>query len=568
MSVKMDNYSNFWIALAVVLSLTSCVRDATDSGKVDYDQNTLAFVLASRIETRSTSGNVPGKALSIPLGDPVDGLQLFLEETVTTLDGSVSEAPETRGTPVYSENFAAMFSSFLGAGYAASGTSLTPVVDEGPFVKDEGKWVRKFTTDPFGSNEDLFFFFHAPAVMPGVSNLAYSINSNSRCIIDFDYTVPLSATDQQDLLFSGRPIPKTEARKADILFHHALTAVKFATDNDNSDPKAKTYISKVEFPNALFRSAHFSITTSWEDGKWKDDPEIYSSASAVSVSGGVQLKADEIFSVTFEEEDIVDFADGGSFENKGKYADSFAAAGNVKNLNDKDATKTFWLIPQRMNPNIVMDITFHVISAGRDSGPITRRVEIGRILTNSVTWRAGELRTYTLRADMVDVDITDTVEGFVKKDVVITNTGNVKSFIRAHIVANWFGYAGNEYSAAAGYADETADVFLPAWKMSGTSGDNFGGVFEDLPGDGWVRGSDGFFYYTQPVLPGHDVPSPLFTKYSISGSNIPPRVWYLDPSNQRQAFTDVELVMEIPVQAIEAKDGQSYQNAWNAAINN
>ena len=104
--------------------------------------------------------------------------------------------------------------------------------------------------------------------------------------------------------------------------------------------------------------------------------------------------------------------------------------------------------------------------------------------------------------------------------------------------------------------------------MSGTSGDNFGGIFDNLPGDGWVRGSDGFFYYTQPVPPGHDVPSPLFTKYSISGSNIPPRVWYLDPSNHRQEYTDVELVMDIPVQAIEAKDGQSYRNAWNAAINN
>ena len=566
--MKMNNYTLSWMALAAVLSLVSCVQDAADKGKGDYDRNTLAFTLASRLETRSASETLPRNTLSIPLGDPVDGHQVYLEETVTTLDGPVSEAPETRGTPVYTENFAAMFNSFSGIGYAASGTSLTPVVSEGAFVRDEDRWVRNLPSDPFVDHDELFFFFHAPAAMPGVSNLAYSINANSRCIIDFDYTVPLSATEQQDLLFSGRPVPKAEARKADILFHHALTAVKFATANDNSDTKAQTYISKVEFPNALFRSAHFKITTSWEDGKWKDDPDIYSSASATSVSSGVQLKADEVFTVTFEEEDIVNYENGGSFASKGKYADSFAAAGNVKNLNDRDATKTFWLIPQRMNNNIVMDITFHVISAGRDSGPITRRVEIGKLLTNSVTWRAGELRTYTLKAELVDVDITDKVEGLVKKDVVITNTGNVNSFIRAHIVANWFGYAGSEYSAAVGYADETADVFLPAWKMSGTSGDNFGGIFDNLPGDGWVRGSDGFFYYTQPVPPGHDVPSPLFTKYSISGSNIPPRVWYLDPSNHRQEYTDVELVMDIPVQAIEAEEGQSYRNAWNAAINN
>ncbi len=552
------------------LVLASCVKDVTDSGKNGKrtdDKNSLAFTLTSGIVTRSADETTPVTTLSIPLGDPVDGHQIYLEESVTTLDGPVSVAPETRGTPVYTQNFAAMFDAFSGAGYAASGTTLTPVVEDGAFVPDEGKWVRYFPSDPYGDNTELFFFFRAPKTMTGVSGLAHSINSSSRCIITFHYDVPLDAKDQQDLLFSGRPIPKAESHKADILFHHALTGIKFAAGNTNTDD-VKTYITKVEFPYQLFKSADISITTSWENGKWKDDPDIYSSAGACSVSNGVQLKADEIFTVSFEEEDIVTFENGGSFESKGKYADSFAAAGNVKNLNDKDATKTFWLIPQRMNNNIVMDITFHVVSAGRDSGPITRRVEIGRLLTNSVTWRAGELRTYTLKAELVDVDITDKVEGFVKKDVVITNTGNVDSFIRAHIVANWFGYAGSEYSAAVGYADETADVFLPAWKMSGTSGDNFGGVFENLPGDGWVRGADGFFYYTQPVPPGHDVPSPLFTKYSISGSNIPPRVWYLDPSNHRQEYTDVELVMDIPVQAIEAEEGQSYRNAWNAAINN
>ena len=566
----MKKYAIFGLVLAVTLSLASCVQDVSDNGKDGKevnDPNTLAFTLASKIVTRSSEEAAPARTLSIPMGDPIDGHQLYLEETVTTLDDFVSEVPETRGTPVYTENFSAMFSSFLGAGYAASGTSLTPVVDEGPFVKDEGKWVRKFSTDPYGDNDLLYFFFRAPVTMPGVSDLAYSINSSGRSIIKFHYDVPLDAEDQQDLLFSGRSIPKAESRNADILFHHALTGIKFATDNTNSD-LVKTYITKVEFPHQLFKSADITITTSWENGVWRDDPDIYSSASAYSVNNGVQLKSDEIFTVNFDEEDIVTFEEDGSFEHNGKYADSFAEAGNVKNLNDKDATKTFWLIPQRMNNNIVMDVTFHVISAGRDSGPITRRVEIGRLLTNSVTWRAGELRTYTLRADMVDVDITDTVEGFVKKDVVITNTGNVNAFIRAHIVANWFGYAGSDYSVAVGYADETSDTFLPAWKMTGTSGDNFGGVFENLPGDGWVRGTDGFFYYTQSVPPGQDVPSPLFTKYSISGNSIPPRVWYLDSSHEKQEYTDVELVMDIPVQAIEAKDGQTYQNAWNAAINN
>ena len=563
------------LAVAATLSLASCVKEITDNNqKENHSQSgnetgsviTLAFTLAREASTRSPQDTIPASTLSIPVGDPVDGHQIYLEETVTTLDGVYSVTPETRGTPVYTENFSNMFDSFSGTGFAASGTTLTPVVPDGLFVPDGGKWVRKFSSDPYGSNEELFFFFHAPGSMAGVSNLAYSINSSQRCIIDFDYVVPLVATDQQEILFSGRSVTKAESTQADILFHHALTGVKFATDNDNSDPAVRTYITKVEFPHALFRSAHFKITTSWENGRWVDDPEIHSSASACKVSNGQQLKADEVYSVTFGEEDIVNYAAGGSFENKGRYADSFSSAGNTKNLNDKDATKTFWFIPQQMNNNVVMDVTFHVISAGKDSGPITRRIEIGKALSG-VTWKAGELRTYTLKADLVDVTITDKVEGFEKTDVVITNTGNMDAFIRAHIVANWFGKAGSDYSVAIGYEGETGDTFVPVWKMSGMVGDNFGGVFEGLPGDGWVRGTDGFFYYTQPVPPGQEVPSPLFTKYSVSGSNIPPEVWYVDAKFKRHPYTDVELVMDIPVQAIEAREGQTYQSAWAAAIN-
>ncbi len=566
--MKINNYKIFWMALAAALSLASCVRDAEDNGKGDYDRNTLAFSLASRIETRSASDPAPGNTLSIPLGDPVDGHQVYLEETVTTLDGPVPEGPETRGTPVYTENFSNMFTAFSGAGYAASGTELTPVVEDGPFTRDEGRWVRKFPSDPFAGNDELYFFFHAPSTLPGVSNLAYSINSSGRCIIDFDYTVPLAATDQQDLVFSGRPVPKAEARKADILFHHALTGIKFATDNDNSDPDVQTYISKVEFPNALFRSAHFTITTTWEDGQWRDNPDYYSSsqvssggARTVRVSSGQQLKSTEVFSQTFTDTDVVTFAEGGTFADKGAYPESFSHSGNVKNVNAADGSKTFWLIPQAMNNNVVMDVTFHVISGGKDSGPVTRRVEIGKALSG-VEWKAGELRTYTLKADLVDVSITDTVTGFEKTNVTITNTGNADAFIRAHIAAAWFGKAGGKYCLAIGNSSQTGADFVDAWRMTGTTGDNYGGVFEGLPGSGWVLATDGYFYHKAVVPAGEDT-AVLFTRYSIDASAVP-EVWYHE-GHTRKLFMDMELVMDIPVQAIEAQPGKNYIQAWASA---
>ena len=548
------------LVVAATLSTSSCVKEITDNGQNGTERaNTLVFTLAREVSTRSPQDTIPATTLSIPVGDPVDGHQIYLEETVTTLDGFCSVAPETRGTPVYTENFANMFDSFSGTGFSASGTTLTSVVPDGPFVPDGDKWVRQFLSDPFGSHEELFFFFHAPGTMNGVSNLAYSINDSQRCIIDFDYVVPLVATDQQEILFSGRPVTKGESTKADVLFHHALTGIKFATANDNSDPDVRTFITKVEFPNALFRSAHFKITTSWENGRWVDDPEIHSSASACNVSSGQQLKADEVYSLTLGEDDIVNFETGGSFENKGQYADSFSSAGNTQNLNDKDATKTFWLIPQKMNNNVVMDVTFHVVSGGKDSGPITRRIELGKALSG-VEWKAGQLRTYTLKAELVDVAITDTVEGFEKTDVVITNTGNVDAFIRAHIVGNWFGKAGDRYCLAIGYKSETGDEFVDTWKMVGTDGDNYGGVFEGLPGNGWILASDGYFYHQAPVPAGKNTRI-LFTRYSLDTTLHPvPEVWYIDGG--KKPFTEVELVMDIPVQAIEAKSGKTYVEAW------
>ena len=563
----MKQISYTLLTVIAAISFASCEDDFKENGK-EIEANAVAFRLDKGVQTRSEDSSHFISRNTYPIGDPVDGVNYFLEETVTRLDDYYYGGPETTGTPVYTENFSDMFSAFYGSAYTASGTTLasSPIIPDGAFSDDgEGLWRRVFAFDPYEDNGTLYFFLRSQQSPEGVSNLAYSLNSQGRSVIEFDYKNPLEATAQQDIIFAARPVTKAEASQpVPVLFHHALSGVKFAAGSDNSGD-VKTYITKVEFPHALFRSAHIKITSSKENNEWVDDPDIYSSESACSVSNGQQLKADEIYTLTLADNETVDFETGGKFKDKGKYADSFAAAGNKNNLNDANATKTFWFIPQKMNNNIVMDVTFHVISAGKDSGPITRRVELGKLQTNSVTWKAGELRTFSLKGILLDVDIKDKVSGFEKTDVEIVNTGNVDAFIRAHITANWFGYAGTDYSAAIGFSGEDSDSYVPAWKMSGTSGDNFGGVFEDLPGNGWIQGADGFFYYTKAVPPGQKVPSPLFSKYSVSGSNIPPKVWYVDSKNKRHQFTDVELVMDIPVQAIEAKEDETYRSAWTEA---
>ena len=535
-------------------------REENGSASMSQDTNTLVFSLRNGVpDTRSeTTPCTDARGITILLDSPVEGYGLFLEESITTY-GAAFGAPDTKGTPIYTENFIEMSGGkFYGLAFPASEGALStaPAIPDGPFINDGDIWIRKFASDPFEGDDVLYFFMRAQENVEGMNGLRYSLGDGGG-VIEFDYTVPLDATEQQDILFASRPVTKAETKnEIPVLFHHALTGIKFATDNDNS-ADVSTYITKVEFPEALYRSAHFRIVSAWENGQWVDD-----------VSGGVELDSGEAFTVALEDDDIVDFETGGSFANKGRYADSFAAAGNRKNLNDADASKTLWLIPQQMNDDVVMDVTFHVISGGKDSGPVTRRIELGKALTDNVFWRAGEIRTYTLKAGLMDVDIEDKVSGFEKTDVVITNTGNLDSFIRAHIVANWYGNAGDDYGLAVGYRSATCDEFVPAWRMDASmTGDNFGGVFTGLPGNDWIYNeNDGFFYYRNVVPAGQSIPDPLFIKYALDAnlSGVPPAVCYFDRKAGKQPYTDLELVMEIPVQAIEAEEGRTFRQAWEA----
>ena len=100
------------------------------------------------------------------------------------------------------------------------------------------------------------------------------------------------------------------------------------------------------------------------------------------------------------------------------------------------------------------------------------------------------------------------------------------------------------------------------WERTSLTGDNYGGVFDTLPGADWVLAQDGYFYYTKKVASGDPTGSPLFKKYSMDTQAHPvPEIWYLDGSMKQ--YTNVYLRMEIPVQAIEAKaEFADYKAAW------
>ena len=592
--------TRFALFAAAALVLVACMQEVQEenNGTQVEGNYALSLTVKSGISTRSGDAAVPVVGEKISLGDPIMGQNLTFEETVTSMDGiypewNVSNAPETRGTPTYSENLKDMAEDgFVGLAFTvANMTDARPAaafIPEGGFVPQSDHWVRMFASDPWGTNDQLLFYARVAKDNPngsqpnpvGVMANSYQFSYNSSTSaqsMTFSYRSPLTATEQQDILYAMRTIDKADAHKGiPILFYHALTGVKFASGQNNTDD-VKTTIKYVEF-TGLYGYGKCTVTSTKENGGYSDVGNVYSSPNAVSwvLSENGANTLETAYSQEFPEE-TVNYTSG-SFTNKGNYPDSFKQGGNQNNLNDGDATMTFWFPPQQLTASTKLTVTFEIVVGDGEPKEYTRVLDFGT-LTSNVTWKAGELRTYTLKANEVDVKIEDEVHGFVKDNVVITNTGNVEAYIRAHIVANWWGKADNNDGIALGYKsndDDTAPLepieYVTAWKFETATTDNYGGEFTGLPGSDWVKATDGYYYYTKVVAPGKPTGSSLFTKYELVTSDHPvPVIWYLSANNGLQKFAQVRLVMDIPVQAIQApKDdtGASfvdYKTAWAGA---
>lgn len=112
----------------------------------------------------------------------------------------------------------------------------------------------------------------------------------------------------------------------------------------------------------------------------------------------------------------------------------------------------------------------------------------------------------------VSVTVTDKiVAGNTKQDVVITNTSNIKAYIRAAVVANW--------------CNDKGQVVMP--------------LENDIKltlGAGWSL-SEGYYYYKDPVEAGKPVPNALFASYTAPDA----------------PYEGLHLEMDIIVQAIQAE---------------
>lgn len=665
-----------YIALAVLAmaALAGCqmgeeFRDDTYTP----EKGEIVFTLANNARTtKSSDSRASVQGAVIPI-ESNDGVTLFLEETITELNDIAFE-PQTKGTPAYTENFSALYGNFKAAAFKTSGNGYeSSAFDDGVFDKLDNKdmWRRKFGND-IKSHLPLYFFLRAPYDQEGstVKNPRYFPTTTAdtlagSIIFNYDGSTLTSASAQKDLLFTSREVTEDEYDAfidkntgIPVLFHHALTGVKFANFFDNPDLDTKTYITKVEI-TGLKDGGKCVITPRQEESTGYKDNKMGDFSSADVVVWSDLTDKDVTYTQTFDENgaDEIDYASSGNFGDKGTYTGtSWATAGNANNLNKADGSLTFWFVPQQLTENVKMTVYYTVVNTKNanatphkdsktiDFGDLTR-VKIGEdVVTDDdgkvvsrtpvygdyANWKAGQLRTYTLKPKYIKVDLVDKMDKFVKSEVKITNNGNVYQYVRVNMIGNWMGLVCSKSSSAAedatltypadspenyvilmGYPNNTknnageytAQKMVNPWNdkdfySNGAyrtidANDMFMspytayGTFVNLPcmadepaegqavGDGgshghWIR-HDKYYYYMLPIGPGDSITENLFDSYTVG---VSPTFWIADKWGTRRQAKNVHLEMDLAVQAIEAPmnaDGttaaKTYREAWTEVLN-
>lgn len=566
-----------YMALAVIaaMMLSSCEKEKDFGGLTPLGENDIAFTINNTGGTRSTDATSEAAVqtgVSLEAGRASDGEAYFLEETIEELNPTLA----TRGTPAYTVNLGTLYTTMDVYADGKFGQASFEVMDYYDRKKaSEGKgWRYHHNYDgspwPEAKDEVVDFYLNMPASPTGVS-----ITDRSEKQITFDYSSPLTGAAQQDILFAQTSISKNQhdgylPNGAPVMMYHALTGVKFRTGHENNNP-TKTIITKVVIKGLKSKG---TATFTGSDFEWEQ---------LDNATNFTQEFKNQAWSAEAGVDGTVTYTSG---ENN-KFGDSWYAAAADKNLNDEDGSLTFWFIPQEIDENVTMEVTFRVKTKDTQDGEeITHEIAFGEKMnerrTENVIWKAGQLRTYTLKPFDVAVKIVDKMEGLKKSDLHVTNTGNVDEYVRMMVIGNWYGWeteddmnSGKEPDIMVGYTTASgSNVMVDPWFRED---EVYGQYFDDSfkggrPAAGrtdWVRGTGSYFYFTAKIGAGTTLDSAtqaLFKYYDLPEDKIPEIFIPVATSNVRVPAWGVHLKMEIVVQAIGTTkpDGTEYEDCWAA----
>lgn len=151
---------------------------------------------------------------------------------------------------------------------------------------------------------------------------------------------------------------------------------------------------------------------------------------------------------------------------------------------------------------------------------------------------AGTIAWLTARANLtnafepgeVSVTVTEAFDDYIKSNVAVENTGTVPTYIRATIVAS--------------FIDDTNGRITGEEPVMGR---DYTITFSNSTN--WVRGSDGYYYYTQPVSPN-------------ASTDV-----LIDRAEQLIEYSGRSLHIQIASQGIQATPTTAVTDSWDVTVN-
>lgn len=135
--------------------------------------------------------------------------------------------------------------------------------------------------------------------------------------------------------------------------------------------------------------------------------------------------------------------------------------------------------------------------------------------------------------------------GVAKKEVKIENLSTVDAFIRAAIVPRWVEV--DEKKNEKAWAGDTSFIKINYINIVDVQSDT----------KGWVKGSDGYYYYNQkmPATDGTKANETALLIKSVS-ANIPEEL--------QKRYSGKKLIVEVKSEAVQAANG-AYEKSWTTA---
>ena len=143
---------------------------------------------------------------------------------------------------------------------------------------------------------------------------------------------------------------------------------------------------------------------------------------------------------------------------------------------------------------------------------------------------------------VVTTEVIETLDGDVKSDVAIKNTGNVEAYLRTTIVVNWKTEAGDVYGKYEPVEGRDYTLVLQEYVEQDTAK--------------WIKGGDGFYYWTKPVLSDDEDVNNCSTGILIESCKMIKR-----PADLPEGYT---LSVEILGSGIQSRPDVAVEQAWPA----